>query len=149
MHANTDSAQATRALGAALARQLRDGDVVLLKGEMGAGKSEFARGMARGLGIQGPIPSPSFTILNAYTEGSVPYHHFDWYRVADETELLESGLEEVIGQGVTVIEWAERAPALWPADRLEVTITPISAHERSIDIRAVGGFRAINLKEYT
>ena len=74
----THSAQETRRLGMRLAERLRRGDTVLLEGEMGAGKSELARGIARGLGISGPVPSPSFTILNAYDEGSIPLYHFDW-----------------------------------------------------------------------
>ena len=93
----THSAEETRALGAKLASQLQRGDVVLLRGGLGAGKSEFARGVARGLGIQGPVPSPSFTILNMYDEGRIPLYHFDWYRIHDSDEIGEMGFEEQIG----------------------------------------------------
>ncbi len=146
MPINTHSAAETRALGAQLARLLNGGDVLLLKGDMGAGKSELARGIARGLGITGPVPSPSFTILNAYDEGRVPFHHFDWYRVNDASELTESGLDEFIGQGITVIEWPERAPSLWPEDRLEIAIVALSEQGRSIDMRSIGNFRTLTLE---
>lgn len=146
MPINTHSAAETRALGAQLARLLNGGDVLLLKGDMGAGKSELARGIARGLGITGPVPSPSFTILNAYDEGRVPFHHFDWYRVNDASELTESGLDEIIGQGITVIEWPERAPSLWPEDRLEIAIVALSEQGRSIDMRSIGNFRTLTLE---
>lgn len=146
MPINTHSAAETRALGAQLARLLNGGDVLLLKGDMGAGKSELARGIARGLGITGPVPSPSFTILNAYDEGRVPFHHFDWYRVNDASELTESGLDEIIGQGITVIEWPERAPSLCPQDRLEIAIVALSEQGRSIDMRSIGNFRTLTLE---
>ncbi|NLB38844.1 MAG: tRNA (adenosine(37)-N6)-threonylcarbamoyltransferase complex ATPase subunit type 1 TsaE [Clostridiales bacterium] len=129
-----------------MARLLNGGDVLLLKGDMGAGKSELARGIARGLGITGPVPSPSFTILNAYDEGRVPFHHFDWYRVNGASELTESGLDEFIGQGITVIEWPERAPSLWPEDRLEIAIVALSEQGRSIDMRSIGNFRTLTLE---
>ena len=93
----TESAEETRALGARLADKLCAGDVVLLSGAMGAGKSEFARGVARGLGLDGPIPSPSFTILCLYREGRLPLKHFDWYRLSGEDELYGAGLDEYVG----------------------------------------------------
>ena len=118
-----DTAGDMRALGAALSGLLRPGDVLLLSGGMGAGKSEFCRGLARGLGIGGLVPSPTFTILNVYDEGSLPLRHFDWYRTSGAEELIESGLDELIGgPGITAIEWHERAPELLPADCLEVVI---------------------------
>ena len=83
----TRSAAETRKLGERLAALLRPGDTVLLLGGLGAGKSELARGVARGLGITGPVPSPSFTILNAYDEGRFPLYHFDWYRIEDAAEI--------------------------------------------------------------
>ena len=90
----THSPAETRALGAALARQLLPGDVLILEGDLGAGKSEFTRGIARGLGIAGPVASPSFTILNVYDEGRVPRYHFDWYRLYGVDELYDMGLDE-------------------------------------------------------
>ena len=115
----------TQTLGRTLAAGLRAGDVVLLSGRMGAGKSEFARGVARGLGITAAVPSPSFTILNVYDEGRLPLYHFDWYRIGDESELTDMGLDEYIGgDGVCLIEWHERAESLLPETALEVLLFP-------------------------
>ncbi len=77
----TNSAAETRALGEELSSSLRPGDVVVLEGELGAGKSELARGIARGLGVRETVTSPSFTILNVYESGRYPLYHFDWYRL--------------------------------------------------------------------
>lgn len=136
------TAQQLRALAARLSRQLMSGDVLLMTGEMGAGKSEFCRGLARGLGISGPVPSPSFTILNFYEEGRLPFKHFDWYRVQDAEELLAAGLDEMIGPpGITAIEWHERAPELLPQDCLEICISPDDADGRRLRFLSHGAFR--------
>ena len=142
---SSDSARTLQAIAARLAKQLKDGDVLLLTGDMGAGKSEFCRGLARGLGIKGSVPSPSFTILNLYEEGRLPFKHFDWYRVADQEELLAAGLDELIGPpGITAIEWHQRAPALLPEDCLEVRIAPDDADGRLLRFQAHGSFRALD-----
>ncbi|MBR4503048.1 MAG: tRNA (adenosine(37)-N6)-threonylcarbamoyltransferase complex ATPase subunit type 1 TsaE [Clostridia bacterium] len=134
--------EATREIARRLSEGLRDGDTVVLMGGLGAGKSEFARGIARGLGYDGPIPSPSFTILNEYEGGRLALHHFDWYRIADSGELYESGLDEYIGGvGVCVIEWSERAPDILPEDRIVVTLTPMDNDVRSIRLEAHGDLR--------
>lgn len=137
-----ESAQAMRALGAALAGLLRGGDVLLLTGEMGAGKSELCRGIARGLGIEGPVPSPTFTILNVYEEGRLPFHHFDWYRVSSPEELPESGLDEQIeGPWICAIEWHERARGLLPERCLEIIIDRLPGGEgRELRFLPRGGF---------
>ncbi|MHC1785876.1 MAG: tRNA (adenosine(37)-N6)-threonylcarbamoyltransferase complex ATPase subunit type 1 TsaE [Christensenellales bacterium] len=141
----TGSAEATRELGLRLARQLLPGDVLLLTGELGAGKSELMRGLARGLGILGPVPSPTFTLLNLYQEGTMPFKHFDWYRVRDAEELYEAGLEEMVGEeGVTAIEWHERAPELLPPDHLEIIITRVGDEERSFHFLPRGAFRQLD-----
>ena len=137
----THSAEETRALGAKLASQLQRGDVVLLRGGLGAGKSEFARGVARGLGIQGPVPSPSFTILNMYDEGRIPLYHFDWYRIHDSDEIGEMGFEEQIGgDGVALIEWGEQAPEYVPDRALEIRIRAVDETTREITMEPQGGF---------
>ena len=138
----THSAAETRALGARLAALLRPGDTVLLYGDLGAGKSELARGIARGLGIRGAVPSPSFTILNAYDEGRFPLYHFDWYRIADPEEIAEMGMEEQIGgDGIALIEWGERAPHCLPERALRVDIaSPGGDDTRHISFAALGGF---------
>lgn len=137
----THSAEETRALGERLAARLHRGDVVLLEGDLGAGKSEFARGVARGLGIQGAVPSPSFTILNAYDEGRLPLYHFDWYRIADAREIYEMGMDEQLsGDGVALIEWSQRASECVPARALEITLRPIDEETREITFTPRGGF---------
>ena len=137
----THSAEETRALGAKLATQLRRGDVVLLRGDLGAGKSEFARGVARGLGVLGPVPSPSFTILNMYDEGRIPLYHFDWYRIHDPDEIGEMGFEELLGgDGIALIEWSERAPEYVPDRALDIRIRAVDENTREITLEPQGGF---------
>ncbi len=140
----TTSAKETRALGARLAASLRPGDVLLLFGDMGAGKSELTRGIASGLGIEGPIASPSFTILQVYEDGRIPLYHFDWYRMESVEELYELGMEEYLGgDGVAVVEWPVRCPEAIPASYLEITLTPLGETARDIVWRSVGDFRTI------
>ena len=141
----TASPAETRALGAALARQLLPGDVLLLEGDLGAGKSELTRGIARGLGIGGPIASPSFTILNVYDEGRIPLYHFDWYRLSGAEELWDMGLDEYLGgDGIAVVEWPARCPEAIPETHLCVTVRPMDETTREITWEPVGGFRALD-----
>ena len=134
--------EATREIARRPSAGLRARDTVVRKGDLGAGKSEFARGIARGLGYDGPIPSPSFTILNEYEGGRLALHHFDWYRVSDSGELYESGLDEYIGgMGVCVIEWSERAPDILPEDRIVVTLIPDENDGRRIFMETHGDVR--------
>ena len=138
----------TRDLGQALARQLRAGDVLLLLGDLGAGKSELTRGIAKGLGVAGPVSSPSFTILNVYDDGAVPLYHFDWYRLNSEEELYEMGMDEYLGgDGIAVIEWPSQCPEAVPACHLAVRIVPVDEHTREITLEPNGGFRNISLEE--
>ncbi|MBR3493821.1 MAG: tRNA (adenosine(37)-N6)-threonylcarbamoyltransferase complex ATPase subunit type 1 TsaE [Clostridia bacterium] len=140
------SSAETRLWGARLAEQLQPGDVLLLEGNLGAGKSELTRGIAEGLGIHGPVPSPSFTILNVYDSGRIPLYHFDWYRLESAEELFEMGMDEYLGgDGVAAVEWPERCPEAIPERYLRVTITPTAENEREITWEPVGGFR--NLRE--
>ncbi len=144
----TDTAQETAALGARLAKLLCAGDGIVLHGDLGAGKSELARGIARGLGIHEPVPSPSFTILNAYSSGRLPLYHFDWYRIQDAEELFVIGVEEQLhGNGVSLIEWAERAPELLPDGFLLINIEKLSETERRISVKTVGSFRPFELSQ--
>ena len=137
----THSAEETRTLGKRLAKCLKPGDTVLLRGDLGAGKSELARGIARGLGILGPVPSPSFTILNAYDEGSVPLYHFDWYRISDPEEIAEMGMDEQLGgDGIALIEWSERAEEYVPQRALIIDLRVADAEIREITFTPRGGF---------
>lgn len=143
----TNSPAETRLVGERLAAQLRAGDVLLLLGDLGAGKSELTRGIARGLGVTATVASPSFTILNVYDEGRVPLYHFDWYRLNDVEELYEMGMDEYLGgDGVAVVEWPSQCPEAIPESYLEVKITPVSETERDITLTPCGDFRSITLE---
>ena len=140
----TNSAEETRKLGEKLARELRAGDVILLEGPLGAGKSELARGVARGLGVQETVTSPSFTILNVYDSGRVPLYHFDWYRLESAEELFEMGMEEYLGgDGIALVEWPGRCPEALPADFLMIEIVPGEDNGRTLRTVRHGAFRKL------
>ena len=131
----TNSAAETRALGEKLASRLKAGDVVVLEGELGAGKSELARGIARGLGVTETVTSPSFTILNVYESGRCPLYHFDWYRLESEEELYELGMDEYLGgDGIAVIEWAERCPEAVPENVIRIRLEVTGGESRRITV---------------
>jgi tRNA threonylcarbamoyladenosine biosynthesis protein TsaE len=115
------SAAATRALGQRLGKKLRAGDVVLLSGELGAGKTVFTQGIAEGLGARGQVSSPSFVLMNEY-QGRERLFHVDLYRIGEPEEAEYLGLEDYSEDGVLVVEWPERAPEYLPADHLLVRI---------------------------
>ncbi|MCB9678529.1 MAG: tRNA (adenosine(37)-N6)-threonylcarbamoyltransferase complex ATPase subunit type 1 TsaE [Alphaproteobacteria bacterium] len=133
-----ETPEAMEALGRALGEAAPAGTVIALHGDLGAGKSVLARGIARGLGIGGRIPSPTFILVAEYTEGRLPLHHCDLYRLSDPDELVNLGLDEVLGgDGVVVVEWAERFPEILPADHLEVRIA-IDGEARDVAIAGTG-----------
>jgi len=106
----------TFAHGRALGATLRAGDVIALDGELGAGKTHFVKGIAAGLGCDGDVTSPTFTLVHEYTGGRLPLFHFDFYRLESEDETLRIGLDDYLGAGgVIVIEWAGKFPALLPS----------------------------------
>ncbi|MBR2824376.1 MAG: tRNA (adenosine(37)-N6)-threonylcarbamoyltransferase complex ATPase subunit type 1 TsaE [Clostridia bacterium] len=141
----SNSAEETRKLGKQLAEELRPGDVILLEGPLGAGKSELARGIAAGLGVRERVTSPSFTILNVYVTGRCPLYHFDWYRLTDPEELYEMGMEEYLtGDGVALVEWPGQAAEALPADFLMIEIEPEGETERRFRVRRHGAFRKLN-----
>ena len=146
----TQSPEETRRLGRALAGQLQPGDVLALTGDMGAGKSELARGVARGLGVQGYLPSPTFTIMQLYEDGRLPLYHFDWYRLGGPEELYELSMDEYLyGEGVCLIEWPSQAWEAVPERHLDIRLRPVSQNQREIVLRPAGGFRAVDLSEFT
>jgi tRNA threonylcarbamoyladenosine biosynthesis protein TsaE len=127
---------ATRALGERLGRAAAAGDVIALSGPLGAGKTELARGIARGLGVVGPVSSPTF-ILVAEHEGRVPLFHLDGYRLAGPEDALGAGLlDERRAAGVTVVEWAERLSAALPVGRLEIRLDGSGDDPRTLVCRA-------------
>ena len=118
----SDSVEQTEALGAQLAQRLPAGSVVAFTGDLGAGKTAFVRGMARGLGIRERVTSPTFTIVNEYEGGTKPLFHFDLYRLGSDDELFEIGWEDYLARGgICAVEWSERAPqAMEGAVRVDI-----------------------------
>lgn len=138
----------TRMLGKRLAGQLRAGDVLLLYGDLGAGKSELTRGIAEGLGVTETVTSPSFTVLNVYESGTIPLYHFDWYRLESAEEIYELGMDEYLGaDGIAAVEWPTQCPDAIPEDHLKIEITPADEETREIRWTSQGNFREIMLEE--
>lgn len=115
-------ADATAALGAAIAGMLRRGDVVALVGDLGAGKTTLVRGLLAALGHAGEVPSPTFTLVQTYPVAPAPVWHFDLYRLADPVEIVELGFDEARAEGICVIEWPEILGDALPAGRLDVVL---------------------------
>ena len=104
----TNSPGETEKLGEALAQRLRPGDVVAYRGDLGAGKTAFTRGLAKGLGVREPVTSPTYTIVNEYTSGRMPLFHFDMYRLHSADDLFDIGWEDYLERGgVCAVEWSE------------------------------------------
>ena len=123
MTRETWSDQETEAFAAELAAKAEPGTVICLDGDLGTGKTVFARGFARGLGITEPVVSPTFTILHGYEGGRLPMWHFDVYRIVDPDEMYEIGYEDCFfGDGVSLVEWASQISELIPEDAVHVTI---------------------------
>jgi tRNA threonylcarbamoyladenosine biosynthesis protein TsaE len=141
MRHRTTSPQETFALAEAFAQKLAAGDVVALDGELGAGKTLFVQGLASGLGIPGDVfvRSPSFAILNDYRGGRVPLYHLDFYRLTRPEELRDLGLEEYLdGDGICVVEWAERFPGALPARTRRVRFEIEDETTRTIEFGDTG-----------
>ncbi len=134
----TSSERETERLGAALAKALEPGSVVRLCGNLGAGKTVIARGLARGLGIEENITSPTFVIMNRYRNPVSQkgfFHHFDLYRNPSPEEFRELGFTEILhGEGISAVEWAENLPSTF-GDSIEVKITSTGENENSRKIR--------------
>jgi len=122
------------ALAAALAARAAPGDVILLKGDLGSGKTTFARAFIRSLGVAEDVPSPTFTLLQTYEAARgnelLSLYHFDLYRLEDEEDLRELGLEDALDAGISLIEWPEVAEAALPEERLEIGLTAGPSPER-------------------
>jgi tRNA threonylcarbamoyladenosine biosynthesis protein TsaE len=135
MTIRTESPDATRALAAALGPLLEPGDVLSLVGGLGAGKTAFAQGVAHGLGVEGPVTSPTFTIVQEY-EGRLRLAHVDVYRLDTVQDLYDLGFDELIDDGrVTIVEWGDRVVQALPADHLVIRIDPGAAdNERVLEL---------------
>lgn len=119
----TNSNKETFALGEKLGQAAKAGQIYTLIGDLGVGKTVFTQGMARGLGITEPISSPTFTIIQEYQEGRLPFYHFDVYRIGDIEEMEEIGYDDYFfGQGVCMIEWANLIEELLPEQVIQVKI---------------------------
>ncbi len=130
----------TESLGAALAGLLQPGDFISLHGELGAGKTRFAQGVAYGLGVsrETPVTSPTYTLLNIYPT-RVPLYHFDLYRLASDADAYDAGFDEYFyGNGVSLVEWPQRLVSLLPASRLEIFFSYLDDNVRRIEFHPFG-----------
>ena len=133
----TNSPAQTEEVGMQLAEQLKPGTVIAYRGDLGAGKTAFTRGLARGLGILDPVTSPTYTIVNEYLGGRIPLFHFDMYRLHSADDLFDIGWEDYLERGgVCAVEWSENV-----ADALEdpITVTIEKLGEESRKITVTGG----------
>lgn len=127
------AAEDTRALGARVAEAARPGAVVLLQGDLGAGKTVFAQGVGRGLGVPAAVNSPTFVLINEHLGGRLPLRHADLYRLDDPVSIAELGLDEAAVDGILLVEWPERANGALPDDHLLVRIEADGASEDAGD----------------
>lgn len=119
----TYAPEETLALGEKLGEKAQPGQIYTLVGDLGVGKTVFTQGVARGLGIKGPVSSPTFTIVQEYDEGRIPFYHFDVYRIGDVEEMDEIGYEDYFyGEGVCLIEWANLIDEILPPEAIRITI---------------------------
>ncbi|WP_455721316.1 tRNA (adenosine(37)-N6)-threonylcarbamoyltransferase complex ATPase subunit type 1 TsaE [Agathobacter sp.] len=134
------SAEETHALGMKMGQEAQPGDVYTLVGDLGVGKTVLTQGIAEGLGIEEAICSPTFTIVQVYEEGRMPFYHFDVYRIGDIEEMDEIGYEDYFyGEGLTMIEWANLIKEILPEKRKEITIEK--------DLEKGFDYRKITIKE--
>ena len=119
----TENPEETLALGQKIGRAATPGQVYTLTGDLGVGKTVFTQGVASGLGITEPVNSPTFTIVQVYEEGRLPFYHFDVYRIGDIEEMEEIGYDDYFfGEGICLIEWAELIKEILPENRISITI---------------------------
>ena len=136
----SNSFEETFNLGVRLGQEAKAGQIICLNGDLGVGKTVFTQGFAKGLGIMEPVSSPTFTIVQEYKEGRIPFYHFDVYRIADPEEMYEIGYEDYFfGNGVCLVEWATLIEELLPENRMVITIE--KELDRGFD------FRRITIKE--
>ena len=132
----TRKPEETYELGRKMGREAEPGQIICLSGDLGVGKTVFMQGFAAGLGIEGPVNSPTFTILQQYEDGRLPLYHFDVYRVGDVSEMDEIGYEDYFyGDGVCLIEWANLIEEILPQDYQEVQIE--KDLEKGFDYRTI------------
>ena len=131
----TKSPEETERLGERLGRTLHGGEVIAYLGDLGAGKTAFTRGLARGLDIPMRVTSPTYTIVNEYTDGRLPLFHFDMYRLGSSDELFDIGWEDyLLRGGVCAVEWSENVPEAFDGSEISVSIEKCSDSTRKITI---------------
>jgi tRNA threonylcarbamoyl adenosine modification protein YjeE len=131
---------ATQKLAQTIQPLLRKKDLVTLKGDLGTGKTEFARALLREFGVKGDVPSPTFTLLQTYETSNFLIFHFDLYRLKSGDELDELGWDDALNDGLTLVEWPEKAQGRLSPDMLEMTFTLDSKGVRSVDLIALGNW---------
>lgn len=132
----TYSAQETFEIGRKIGKEARAGQVYALIGDLGVGKTVFTQGFASGLGITEPVNSPTFTILQIYEDGRMPFYHFDVYRIGDVEEMEEIGYEDCFyAEGVSLIEWADLIEEILPLERIEIIVE--KDLEKGLDYRRI------------
>lgn len=130
------SAQETFDFGVRLGRSVKPGTIICLDGDLGTGKTVISKGIAKGLGIDEPVSSPTFTVVQIYTEGRLPLYHFDVYRIEDPVEMEEIGYEDYFyGDGVTVVEWSDMIAELIPAEAVKIVLK--KQIERGFEFRSI------------
>ncbi len=137
----TKSVEATKQLAATLAPYLHAGDVIVLSGDLGAGKTQFVQGVARALGITTSVPSPTFNILLSYKGGRLPVYHLDLYRLESSAELEDIDYYALIdgrSDGVVFVEWGEKFPRELPCDYLQIAITADETGQRTVRVHSNG-----------
>ena len=139
MEKTTLGPEETKEFGRALAKGLKGGSVVALSGPLGSGKTVLIQGICSGLGVAEFVTSPSFVIINEYP-GRIKVYHFDLYRLEDTEEFIKLGYEEYFyGNGITLIEWAEKIKTFLPEERTEINLEILSENERRILVRRLEG----------
>lgn len=129
----SNSAEETYSLGCEFARKIDNGDIVALRGDLGAGKTQFVKGIVAGLGSASEVTSPTFTLIHEYSGGRLPIYHFDFFRIEDRQSAERLGLDEFfLGDGVCLIEWADKFPELIPANAKWISFTTKSETQREI-----------------
>lgn len=136
---DSGSAEETERIGAILGRLLGPGDFVALRGELGAGKTMFAKGVAKGMGVgvAAPVVSPTYTLLNIHS-GRIPLYHFDLYRLCGDDDVIDLGfIDYFSGDGVSLVEWPERLSSELPVARLEVSLSYLGETERRVEMQPI------------
>ncbi|MBQ2696395.1 MAG: tRNA (adenosine(37)-N6)-threonylcarbamoyltransferase complex ATPase subunit type 1 TsaE [Clostridia bacterium] len=132
----TQSEAETYELAEKLAMQLSPGQVICLRGDLGVGKTVFAKGLCSALGVEEHVSSPTFTLVNEYDGVKGKIYHFDLYRIEDPDELYEIGFEEFVGgEGLAIIEWPERAEEILPENRIEILLESCGEDDRRVTIK--------------